>query len=185
MRPCAACNDTYVRDAQGVWRYPWGAPVPGARDLTLSELFVTDPEASTHELASRVRQLTLDEERWLSGEPVPLDRLLLLRRGSKPPHAGDLILGIQAPELYLQAMMTVNDIAVDASVSKATIDSYRYRGYLPEPQVVCGRTPLWARPIVHHWLARRPGCGWRSDVYGETSAPTRTVTAGVGTGDPR
>lgn len=54
---------------------------------------------------------------------------------------------------------------VAASVSKATIDSYRHRGSLPTPQVVRGRTPLWARPIISHWLATRPGPGWRSDLY--------------------
>jgi predicted DNA-binding transcriptional regulator AlpA len=83
---------------------------------------------------------------------------------------GDLIVGMQAPELHILTMLTVGDIAEVAGVSKATIDSYRYRGVLPEPQATSGRTPLWARPIIRHWLATRSGPGWRSDLYGERDA---------------
>jgi hypothetical protein len=169
MRVLRACNDTYVRGRDEVWRYPWGDPVPGASDLTLSELMALDPASSATELMAWYRPLNESEQAWLAGRPVDVDQLLVRRRGSRPLHAGDLLAGIQAPELSVLAMMTVNDIAEQAGVSKATVDSYRYRGDLPTPQVTCGRTPLWARPIVNRWLASRPGCGWRSDVYGAPS----------------
>ena len=165
-----ACNDTYVRDEQGVWRYPWGDAVPGATDLTLSDLMAIDRGSGSYDLMEEFRPLNGAELRWLAGRRPELDQILVRRRGTRPPHAGDLIVGMHAPELHVLAMMTVSDVAQDAGVSKATIDSYRYRGYLPEPQVTCGRTPLWARPIVMRWLATRPGCGWRSDVYGPRSA---------------
>lgn len=159
------CNDTYVRDLDGVWRYPWGDPVPGATDLTLADLMALDHGGEPPDLTD-FRRLNGAEREWLAGQRHDLEHVLVRRRGSGRPHAGDLVVGMSAPELHVLTMMTVGDVADAAGVSKATIDSYRYRGYLPEPQVTRGRTPLWARPIVHRWLATRPGCGWRSDVYG-------------------
>jgi hypothetical protein len=165
MAPIRSCNSTYWRDRDGVWRYDWNAVVPGARDLTLGELLALDPDASVIELAQSFRSLTSDELDWLLARRPCQGDITIRRQGARPPHAGDLVVGLQAPELQVQALMTVGDIAEAAQVSKATIDSYRYRGYLPEPQVTRGRTPLWARPIVLRWLSNRPGCGWRSDVY--------------------
>jgi hypothetical protein len=158
------CNDTYTRDEAG-WHYPWGALVPGATDLTLSDLMAIDDNVECAEEIRAFRPLTSAERRWLSGDASAVEDLMLRRRNGYRPNAGDLIVGMMAPELHAMTMMTVGDIADAAGVSKATIDSYRYRGYLPEPQSVRGRTPLWARPIVHHWLESRPGSGWRSDIY--------------------
>ena len=82
----------------------------------------------------------------------------------------DRVVGMAAPELQAGAMLTTVDIARFAGVSPATIATYRRRGELPEPQAVLGRTPLWSRPVVHHWLATRPGGGWRTDLYGDRAA---------------
>jgi hypothetical protein len=157
------CNDTYTRGEDGVWRYPWGAPVPGAADLTVADLLQIDPTASPD--PDGFRQLCPEEQEWLAGRRADVEQVLVRRRGGQRPDVGDLIIGMHAPELHPLAMLTVGDIADAAGVSKATIDSYRYRGSLPPPQVVRGRTPLWARPIVNHWLANRPGPGWRTDLY--------------------
>lgn len=169
------CNDTYLRDPEGVWRYPWGEPVPGATDLTLADLMALDHGRRGSDVMDGFRPLNGDEREWLAGRDHDLAEVLVRNRGSGRRHAGDLIVGMMAPELHVLTMMTVGDVAEAAGVSKATIDSYRYRGYLPQPQVTQGRTPLWARPIVHHWLATRPGCGWRSDVYGRADALTRAA----------
>jgi predicted DNA-binding transcriptional regulator AlpA len=162
------CNDTYTRSSDGVWRYPWGDPVPGAVDLTLADVFaisVGDPSPDDVPM----RTLTPRELAWVQGETTELDGVLVRRStNGSPPGVGDLVVGLLAPELHVLTMLTVADIGELAGVSKATIDSYRYRGYLPRPQATRGRTPLWARPIVRHWLQHRPGCGWRSDLYGTT-----------------
>lgn len=162
------CNGTYAR-IDGVWRYPWGDEVPGARDLTLGDLIRIDGQLDCVESARSFRSLTEAEHRWLAGDPSLSDQVLIRRRAGYRPHAGDLIIGLLAPELHPQTMLTVGDIARAADVSKATIDSYRYRGYLPNPQATSGRTPLWARPIVRHWLATRPGPGFRADIYASTA----------------
>jgi hypothetical protein len=160
------CNDTYTRTADGRWRYPWGDPVPGACDLTLADLLALHVgEAGPEKLA--MRPLSPEELAWLRGESVEVDAVLVRRRrAGRDPGVGDLVVGMLAPELHVMTMLTVADIAELAGVSKATVDSYRYRGYLPAPQATRGRTPLWARPIVRRWLHTRPGCGWRSDLYG-------------------
>jgi hypothetical protein len=167
------CNGTYHRYPDGVWRYPWGAEVPGAEDLTVVEaLELRGLDASG--TGAGPRQFLTDEQlRWATGlcgvdEPLLVD---VHGRGRQ------LVVGLTAPELSVLTMLTVVDISELAGVSKATIDSYRYRGYLPEPQVVKGRTPLWSRPVVDHWLGARPGAGWRTDVYGsrERREPDRRL----------
>jgi predicted DNA-binding transcriptional regulator AlpA len=176
MRELTYCSGTYRRDEDGVWRYPWGDPVLGAADLTLAELMSIDGVGDAASLASR--PLNEDERAWLAGTTADMENVLVVRHAGRPPNAGDLVIGMSAPELQVTTMLTVADIAELAGVSKATIDSYRYRGYLPEPQIVRGRTPLWARPIVRHWLETRPGSGWRTDIYhGNGSAPRMDVPA--------
>ncbi len=158
------CGGSYAR-IDGVWRYQWGAEVPGATDLTFGDVLAIDSQCVCVETVLAFRPLTPAERRWLAGESALSEQVLVRRRPGYQPHAGDLIIGLLAPELHPLTMLTVGQIADAAEVSKATIDSYRYRGYLPEPQATRGRTPLWARPIVRHWLATRPGPGWRTDVY--------------------
>jgi hypothetical protein len=154
------CNDTYARGDDGVWRYSWAEPVPGARDLTLGLArrlgLVDSPDADPFEDQDVARLL----QSFGLEQPLIVD----------PGDPDEVVLGLTAPELMASALLTVADVGELASVSKATIDSYRYRGYLPEPQFVKVRTPLWTRPVIRHWLHQRPGCGWRTDIYGERSA---------------
>lgn len=145
-------NDTYERDEFGVWRYRWGDPVPGARDLTLADLLAIH----TSDIAA-TRELGQAELEWLAGERDDIGEVLVQQHGDRTPTTGDLVVGMAAPELHVQLMLTVADVAELAHVSKATIDSYRSRGTLPEPQVQRGRTPLWSRPVIKRWLATRPG----------------------------
>jgi hypothetical protein len=172
------CNDTYTRTDDGVWRYPWGDPVPAATDLTLADvLSLQRTGGAPEELV--MRPLTREEHAWIRGETANIDAVLIRAPANgHTPGVGDLVIGMLAPELHVLTMLTVADISDLAGVSKATIDSYRYRGYLPTPQATRGRTPLWARPIVHRWLQTRPGCGWRTDLYGEADgSPVPAPTA--------
>jgi hypothetical protein len=173
----SCCNGTYTRDPDGVWRYPWGDAVPGGRDLTLADLLALQVEDDDLE-ALAMRPLSPAERAWIRGEATGID-LVLVREpfAGAAVGVGDLVVGMLAPELHVVTMLTVADIGELAGVSKTTVDSYRYRGSLPEPQVTKGRTPLWARPIVRRWLQTRPGCGWRSDLYGVTDARTDARTA--------
>jgi hypothetical protein len=172
------CNGTYVRRTDG-WYYAWGEPVPNATDLTLADLMLVDDHVDCADSVHSFRPLTDAERRWLSGEHGAVDQVLLRRRNGHRPNAGDLIVGMLAPELHVELMLTVGDIAELAGVSKATVDSYRYRGYLPEPQTTRGRTPLWSRPVISRWLATRPGSGWRADLYERGSSRGRARTQHV------
>ena len=156
------CDGTYVRGTDGRWRYRWGEPVPGAVDLTAGDVAAlriddghgTGSARSRPGLEECLDILGVGEATVLAGQPVPAE--------DDP----ERVVAMLAPELNALLMLTVGDIAQLADVSKATVDSYRYRGYLPRPQVVKSRTPLWSRPVVRHWLEHRPGSGWRTDVYG-------------------
>lgn len=164
MERLLVCNASYAR-IEDVWHYAWGEEVPGAIDLTLEDLMRIDDQCACVATVRAFRPVTEAEHRWLGGDLSASDQVLLRRRPGYRPHVGDLIIGLLAPELHPLTMLTVGEVAEATEVSKSTIDSYRYRGYLPEPQVTRGRTPLWARPIIRHWLATRPGPGWRTDIY--------------------
>lgn len=79
----------------------------------------------------------------------------------------DRVIGMSAPELDVRAMLTTADIADLMGVAPDTVAAYRHRGYLPEPQATVGRTPVWSRPVMDHWIKTRPGSGWRTDMYGD------------------
>jgi predicted DNA-binding transcriptional regulator AlpA len=162
-------NGTYERDQLGVWRYSWGDPVPGARDLTLADLLAI--HASD---VAATRELGRAELEWLAGEREDIGEVLLQQHGDRTPTTGDLVVGMAAPELHVQLMLTVADVADLAHVSKATIDSYRSRGTLPEPQVQRGRTPLWSRPVIQRWLTLRPGAA--AEAARRAAAEARRVS---------
>lgn len=167
--PFRCCNDTYARDQYGVWRYPWGQEVPGAQDLTLGlarELGIAEVAVDGQALTNGALTSTPREHADVATQPVAV------AGAAGDP---DVVIGMLAPELAAGLMLTVAEISESAGVTKATIDSYRYRRYLPEPQVVRARTPLWARPIIRHWLEQRPGCGWRTDVYGTRRQAVRRM----------
>lgn len=154
---------TYVR-RDGTWSYAWGGAVQGAVDVTIVDAL------RRRDGVDIPRSITEDDVAWacrVHGTSRPL--LTVSIRGERR-----LVVGLDAPELQVSATLTVADVSELAGVSKATIDSYRYRGTLPEPQIVLARTPLWVRPVIARWLASRPGAGWRSDVY-RGGAPTRTL----------
>lgn len=167
-----ACHNTYHRAADGTWSYSWGEPVPGARDFTIDQALSL--QLPGHDgIDPSPHELTAEDVEWATGLCGVSEPLMVTRADGSQ----QLVVGLTAPELDVVAMLTVADIGDLADVSKATVDSYRYRGYLPGPQIIKGRTPLWARPVVRHWLEHRPGAGWRTDVYGtrERITPPRTM----------
>lgn len=55
--------------------------------------------------------------------------------------------------------LTIAEVARRANVRRATIDSYRRRGYLPAPDIVVGVSPGWLPETIDTWMAARPGKG--------------------------
>ncbi|MCC5949233.1 MAG: helix-turn-helix domain-containing protein [Nitriliruptoraceae bacterium] len=153
------CEGTYRRDNQAVWRYHWGSVVPGAADVLVAELLAVEPQLGCEELLRRFREPSSAERAWIRGEPVDPTCLPVASRRGRAPHLGDLVASLRAPELDAHLLLTVDDIARELRVERATVESYRRRGYLPPAPVRCGRTPLWTAPVVRHWIASRPGAG--------------------------
>ena len=155
-----ACYGVYERTRDGQWLYPWGDPVPDARDITVGDVLrlglVDGDDTSRDGPTDGLEGDTLVDH-------VDDEADVALRDGD----AYDRVVGLDAPELHVRAMVTISDIAEMVGVAPDTIAAYRYRGYLPEPQAVIGRTPVWSRPIIRHWLETRPGNGWRTDIYGD------------------
>ena len=162
-------NGTYRRDPGGVWRYPWGDVVYGASDLTLADAMGRDAAGEADSDPSR--PITEHDIRWAMETFGSSGALVRRPPGGRSPRLRDVVVGMQAPELQVTTLLSAAQLAELAGVSKATLDTYRHRGLLPEPQVVVGRTPLWARPIAARWLAERPGQGWRTDLSGRRAKP--------------
>lgn len=154
------CYGVYERTRDGQWLYPWGEPVPDARDVTVGDVLrlglVDRSDTTRNGLAASLRMDTLVDHDT-EDPTVAWDS----------PESLDRVVGLDAPELHVRAMVTISDIAEMVGVASDTIAAYRYRGYLPEPQAVIGRTPVWSRPVIRHWLETRPGNGWRTDIYGD------------------
>lgn len=52
--------------------------------------------------------------------------------------------------------LTISDIAELTGLKVDTINKYRTRNTLPEPDNVIGRTPTWKRETIETWHALRP-----------------------------
>jgi len=148
----------YERVGPDEWIYPWGEIVPGARDLTAADVLrVGMPGAAGPGDRESLLQAMMED---------PLACHVDVADGEPEADAHTRVVGMYAPELHACAMLTISDIAELLEVAPDTVAAYRYRGYLPEPQAMIGRTPVWARPIVRQWVGSRPGNGWRTDLYG-------------------
>jgi hypothetical protein len=64
-----------------------------------------------------------------------------------------------APELLVHQMLDTDDVAAYAGIERRSVSRELSRGRLPLPQARVGKSPLWARPIIEHWHANRPGRG--------------------------
>jgi predicted DNA-binding transcriptional regulator AlpA len=57
-----------------------------------------------------------------------------------------------------------------------TIDTYRQRQRLPEPDGMLGRSPWWWRSSIDHWLKTRPRPGYNAATHAK-EAPSATPKA--------
>lgn len=159
----------YRRDRRGTWRYAHGGQsVPGARDVTVDTLHIWGRQR--HPLVVRVpvaearRHVELEWvlDHWdptgecvaIVGTPRRHVQVVEVPRREWETYSS-IPLGVDAPELLAQNMVTTLDVARMAGVSDKTITAYLARGQMAAPQLYVGRTPLWARPIVEAWLDRR------------------------------
>ena len=194
MDPTTLHGGAYRRGAAGVWTYSsTGAPVPGAHDITLADVLphvpVGDPlhgvvwVSRPFALAHQGFRAILDE---LPDPPpafnlpgpvadLPDTKSVFLVPVEIWNRHGDDVVAMAAPELQAGALMTLEAVAAAAGLSPASLAEYIRRGACPAPQVHMGRTPLWSRPVVAHWLATRPsqqaqvdcsGCGLPTEVEG-------------------
>jgi len=51
--------------------------------------------------------------------------------------------------------LTYSDIATLSGLKTGTIKQSRKRGTLPEPSQYVGKTPIWSKQVVDHWIATK------------------------------
>jgi hypothetical protein len=157
----------YVRDRRGTWRYAaTGRAVPGARDLTLRSLHrfpvqrggvlvPVDLVRSEAELAWCLAWKHTLTTRLAGGHVATVLRVPL----DEWDRRADIPFGLWAPELSAGRMLAPADVARLAGVTAATVTAYLSRNLMPPPVRRLGHTPVWSRPVIHQWLATRPGMG--------------------------
>jgi predicted DNA-binding transcriptional regulator AlpA len=159
----------YVRDRRGTWRYSaTGQTVPGARDLTLRSLH-RFPVRRRDVLAPVERVRSEAELAWCMAwkgtlaTRVSAGGLVTVLRVpiDEWERRADIPFGLWAPELAPTRLLGVADVAHLVGVSPATITAYLSRGRMPPPVTRVGNSPVWSRPVIHQWLAGRPGQGVR------------------------
>jgi predicted DNA-binding transcriptional regulator AlpA len=57
------------------------------------------------------------------------------------------------------AYLDTRAVASRIGVTADTVSSYRARGYLPQPDIMLGRSPGWLPETIEAWIAARPGKG--------------------------
>lgn len=67
-----------------------------------------------------------------------------------------------APELHPDALLTIEQAAEMCGVKPESWRRMTSRGQCPEPVLRFGSSPVWTRPILDIWMARRPGRGGRT-----------------------
>lgn len=151
----------YERGADGAWRRGVdGAPVPGAGDLTLGDLF--DPPRT--EIAGRPVRLV--PRAWASRHPDhPLawtfEHADLGGRGPIPVPAAawderaGVVVAMHAAALHPWNLVGVDGVAALLGVREATVRAYLARRQMPEPLVRLGRAPVWSREQIEAWHATR------------------------------
>lgn len=138
----------YIRDLNGVWRYSWKARVPRAVDLTPARLVQARHHHGVVAIpvwALRGPLEPLNERAVLDGEWGYVDKALWSVCRARP-------LGVIAPELSPEMMFDLQGLAALLGYLPGTVRNMHSKGALPEPQRVLGRTPLWSRPVIEHWM---------------------------------
>ena len=194
-------NGAYLRDGDGEWRYADSlSRVPGAHDLLLRDRF--SPERTLpwgpHGWAflPRPQALTDPDLRWVpDGQAAgrPRSEAHPGKLGVPWPeweeHAGTVV-GMDAPELHPANLLTVADVGRLAGFTPEVVMDYVRRGSCPGPTVRLNRTPLWSRPVVVQWLARRrrrgstPYFEWPMHLVRDPDAGAVAVQAGKVAGSP-
>ncbi len=64
------------------------------------------------------------------------------------------------PNRYL----SLREFAARVGLEYGTLQSYRQKKLLPEPDALTGRVQGWLPETVDHWQANRPGRGARTDL---------------------
>jgi hypothetical protein len=70
---------------------------------------------------------------------------------------GNVVETMQAAEVHVEAMLCTADVASVMGVTPETIRSYVSRGRAPRPVAYLGSFPVWSRPVIERWAARRRG----------------------------
>lgn len=152
----------YVKSSDGTWEYEWGGTVPGARDLTLSDVYafpVTNgsPRGPLVIIPIDVWEADLKLS-WCAAYWDPLNRRA--KAIEVPLHvwqSHDEVIRMDAPELSALNLIDSVGAAEMAGCTPRSIANYLTRELMPLPVVRLGGSPAWPRPLLRHWLATRPG----------------------------
>jgi predicted DNA-binding transcriptional regulator AlpA len=160
-----AGGGNYLR-AAGSWIYTASQrPVPGAVDVTFGRRY-----AGALRVTRDDGEFVLLDRAWLEGPEsrpelrwcIPLGTLSLNPADPVAVPVDEIlarsavVVGLSAPELDPEALLTASAIARLLGVSRSTVNAYHARHQMPPPVATLNnRLPLWTRPVIDHWAARQ------------------------------
>lgn len=150
--------DGYERDGRGTWRYPDGAKVPGARDLTLGRLW--EPRTSRDFAEIPSEWLSHPDFEWAHRftDGVAGEFVFIPRHVWEP--VSRLCVGIDAPELLVTRVLTATElVSATGGLAPSTIRTHLSRGTGPRPAGRFGTLTVFSHHVVRAWLAARPRPG--------------------------
>jgi hypothetical protein len=142
------------------WRYVAdGAFVPGATDVRAEDLWrpkrIDSQWIEFPGLVVRTPQFKWATNWWSSSHegPAPTSSGGAVISAEEWDLHKDKLIGLNAPELCAQNMLTTESLAHMMGVTTKTVSAFVTRGYVPKPTVHHTRLPLWSIPVVVRSLA--------------------------------
>lgn len=160
-----AGGGNYLRTG-GLWIYTASRqPVPGSSDVTFGRRY-----AGALRVHRDAGEYVLLDRGWLDGPDARPELRWCIPLGTLTPDVAGLVavpvdeiearsavvVGLSAPELDPDALLTASAIARLLGVTRSTVNAYHARQQMPPPVATLNqRLPLWTRPIIDHWAARQ------------------------------
>lgn len=151
-------SGNYRRDPDGTWRYTAdGSPVPGARDLLLSEAYAPEPDGAGHRVVPRawLRLRPGHPLAWVHEYTAVGERGPVLVPEAEWRGRAATVIGMQAPELHPAHLLGVDEVAAVAGIAPVTVRAYLHRRQMPPPVARIAGSPVWSRPVVERWASTR------------------------------
>jgi hypothetical protein len=161
--PAPAAPPGYHLDPRAVLRYDHdGSAVPGQLRVTLQRRWRFCRDGGVV-LVPAIHAANVAELAWVPDVVAASTSTKLgaarVAAHPVPSHIWDAmastVVGVTAPELAVDALIGLAELARIAGLTHDSVRTYLARGAVPAPTARVGSTPLWSLPVVLVWASNR------------------------------